>query len=55
MCLEFDSQFFRARALEALRRKVTGKAGQDKAAAPAPSAAPAEPAVPEAKPETVPA
>ena len=56
MCYEFDSQFFRARALEALRRKVVkGGEGPKEPAAPSPSAAPSGPAVPAAKPETVPA
>ena len=55
MCYEFDSQFFRARALEALRRKVTGKAEQKAPAGPMPSATPTQPAAPAAKPDTVPA
>jgi len=55
MCHEFDSQFFRARALEALRRKVTAKAEQKSPATPAPSAAPTQPAANSAKRQTIPA
>ena len=55
MCHEFDSQFFRARAFEALRRKVTAKAEQKTPAAPVPSTAPTQPAANAAKRQTVPA
>jgi len=55
MCHEFDSQFFRARALEALRRKVTAKAAQKTPVATAPSAVPTQAAATAAKRQTVPA
>ena len=44
MCYEFESRFFRARALEALRRKKDVE--ERKPATPVPSAAPTEPAEP---------
>jgi hypothetical protein len=55
MCHEFDSQFFRARALEALRRKVTAKAERKTPAAAVPSATPTQAAAIAAKPQTIPA
>lgn len=55
MCHEFESYYFRARALEALRRKTKVADELKRPAEPKPSAQPAEPQVPVAKPETVPA
>jgi hypothetical protein len=55
MCYEFDDYHFRARALEALRRKTKVADELKKPAEPQPSAQAAQPQAPVAKPETVPA
>lgn len=55
MCYEFDSYYFRARALEALRRKTEVADELAKPAETPPSAQPAQPQTPAMKPDTIPA
>jgi hypothetical protein len=55
MCYEYDTYYFRARALEALRRKTKVSDEVARPVEPKPSARPQEPQAPVAKPETAPA